>query len=359
MRISKLQERMKKENVSYSIFANLDSTSMDPDVDMTYLAGYHGNGVLVVGKRSARLLVPRMEIERARRSVVFDVEGFDKGELYSKIVACVKKHGRKKIVVGIRKSKMTVAVHESLSSTLKATIIDISGLCDKIRQIKSKDEISLISRACMATDLIFSKFIKRANGFRTEKEAANFILLETLKAGLEPSFLPIVASGKNSSMPHHMPDDTKIKRGFCVIDFGVRHKGYCSDMTRTIYFGRAGSAEREAYELLLGAQKMAIRKARPGISCGRLHDDVTKALGVFGERFIHGLGHGVGVGLHELPNLKPGNDALIMPGMVTTIEPGIYFEGKFGIRIEDDVAIGNSGNRVLTRSRKELIQAGR
>ena len=172
--------------------------------------------------------------------------------------------------------------------------------------------------------------------------------------GLELSFNPIVASGKNASMPHYAPAAKKIMKGFCVIDFGVKYKGYCSDITRTVYVGKPSKKEKEIFNMLLTIQKNAINKIKSSKKCSELYDFVNNSLGKYKSNFTHGLGHGVGVEIHELPNLTLNSKDRIKNNMVFTIEPGIYFPKRFGIRIEDTVLFKNKPI-VLTKTSKDLL----
>lgn len=155
-------------------------------------------------------------------------------------------------------------------------------------------------------------------------------------------------------MPHHEPSNTKIKKGFCVIDFGVKYKGYCSDITRTICIGKPSDKEKETYNSLLAIQKNTINQIRSGKKCSELYDFVNNSLGKHQKYFTHGLGHGVGTQIHEMPNLSLNSKDRIKNNMVFTIEPGIYFPGKYGIRIEDTIFFKNK-SILLTKTAKDLI----
>ena len=164
----------------------------------------------------------------------------------------------------------------------------------------------------------------------------------------------IVASGSNASSPHHKPSNAKIKKGFCVIDFGVKYRGYCSDITRTVYAGRPSLKEKEIYNSLLKIQEEAINLAKNNKKCSELYDFVNESLGKYKKYFTHGLGHGVGVEIHEMPNLTLNSKDRIKDGMAFTIEPGIYISGKFGIRIEDTILFKNRPI-ALTKTSKDLL----
>lgn len=226
----------------------------------------------------------------------------------------------------------------------------------EIMAIKLPSEIARLQRAAALTDQIFRSLIRRWRSFRTEAAVARQILLECAKHGVEPSFPPIVASGKNAANPHYHPGNKKIQSGFCVLDFGVRYQGYCSDMTRTIYVGRPNIAEKTLYQTLLRAQMSAIKMVRAGVSTADLDESCRQKLGNrLNTQFVHGLGHGLGTQVHEWPGVTKSQNVLLEENMVITIEPGVYKQGAYGIRIEDDVVVKKKGARVLTKSKKNLI----
>ena len=228
---------------------------------------------------------------------------------------------------------------------------------DRLMSIKSAQEIDLLREAARLTDDIFSKLLAAWPTFKTEQDAAEFIILESIKAGVEPSFPPIVASGANAANPHHHPAATLLQPGFCVIDMGVRYKGYCSDMTRTIYIGTPSKDERNAYNRILDAQTKTIDKINININIdiSSLSKFCRQELGPdFEPYFIHSLGHGLGTQVHEWPRISKKEDLLLEENMYITIEPGVYIPNAWGIRIEDDVLITKKGPVVLTTSPKEL-----
>ena len=224
-------------------------------------------------------------------------------------------------------------------------------------QVKTKDEINKIKKACRATDAIFGKILKLDLQNTTEIELRDFILVEIKKRGLRPSFKPIVTSGKHTGNEIHPfePLDKKLK-GFVIIDFGVVYEKYMSDMTRTIYVGTPTKYEKDLYNKLLASQIGAIKISKAGEKCASIDAYVRKYLGKDGKYFIHTLGHGVGTRIHELPRIyyktiKP----VLKENMVITIEPGLYIKNKFGMRIEDTCLITKKGCTPLTKSPKELI----
>lgn len=214
-----------------------------------------------------------------------------------------------------------------------------------------KNKLTSTKKASIITDQIFSKIIKNFKKFKSEKDIEKFILNEIKKRNLKPAFPPIIGTGKNASEIHHKPCK-EFNKGFCVIDFGVRVNGYCSDMTRTIYIGKPTKKEKQLYQHLLKVQKQGIKLAKPGITGKQISKLNLKLLGKHKNKMIHGLGHGVGKFIHMKPSLTLRSNDIIKKGDILTIEPGIYYKNRYGLRIEDTILVPN---KILTKSKKELL----
>ncbi len=227
-----------------------------------------------------------------------------------------------------------------------------------IISIKEPEEIQLLREACHYTDRCFRALILSWKSFRTETDAARFIETWFTERGLESSFPPIIASGPHAADPHHEPEATPLLPGFCVIDMGVRFKGYCSDMTRTIFIGRPTASDLARYRLLFNAQTLALNKVQAGIDTATIDDTCRRALSPLNKECIHSLGHGLGTAVHEWPRISANPSTILEPGMVITIEPGIYRPGSYGLRLEDDVVVEESGVTILTKTTKRLIRIG-
>jgi Xaa-Pro aminopeptidase len=221
----------------------------------------------------------------------------------------------------------------------------------------SKKKTESIRKACSVGDEIFSLILKniKSKSLKTEKDIDNFIRREARKRKLKISFPPVVANAANAAEIHHKPKKTKFKKGFLVLDFGVKVSGFCSDMTRTVFIGKAAPKERKIYNTLLSVQKSAIKKAKPRVECFEIDCFVRKKLKSLREYFLHSLGHGVGKKIHELPNLSPRSCNVLKKGDIITIEPGIYIKKKLGIRIEDTIIV-KKNPEILTKSPKRLIE---
>jgi Xaa-Pro dipeptidase len=222
-------------------------------------------------------------------------------------------------------------------------------------QIKNREEIQKIFRACKITDQIFDIVCKNAKS-KTEIELHDFILDEIKKRGLKPSFDPIVTSGVRAGNEiHPKPTNSKLS-GFVIVDFGVVYKKYMSDMTRMLYVGVPTKPERDLYNLVLLSHKKSARIVYPGIKCALADKTARNVLGKYNKYFIHTLGHGVGTKIHEYPKMyykieKP----IFKSGMVITIEPGIYIKGRCGIRIEDTYLVTQKGLKPMTNSTHKLV----
>jgi len=227
---------------------------------------------------------------------------------------------------------------------------------EKYNDRKTKKEISYIKKACEYSDKIFADLIDNFGYFRTEQDVADFISKETKKYGLVESFPSIVASGENGAYPHHVPTKKKLNKGFCVIDFGVKYNGYCSDMTRMIFLGMPSRKEIERYNLVLNVQEDCLTKTKEGANAYKIYSYAKKILG---KRFVHGLGHQIGKEVHDIIERainKKGHFAL-QKGMVVTVEPGIYVKNFYGIRIEDTVVVNDKKTEptILTKTPKNLL----
>jgi len=231
---------------------------------------------------------------------------------------------------------------------------------ERLRMVKTDEEVERISQAAALTDKGFEYIVSRIEPGRTEREIGLDLEVFLRSNGSEGvAFAPIVASGPNSARPHATVSDRQVGRGdFVKLDFGARVDGMCSDMTRTLVVGPASDRQREIHDAVLAANQAAIAAVRPGMS-GRDLDavarDLLDARGM-GDLFGHGLGHGVGIDVHEMPAVNRRNQESIPKGAVITIEPGVYEEGLGGVRIEDLLVVDSDGARVLSSAPRHLIE---
>jgi Xaa-Pro aminopeptidase len=229
-----------------------------------------------------------------------------------------------------------------------------------LRMVKDSSELRLMEKAAALGDRVFNAVLPHIESGIPETEIAAALEFFARSMGAEGmSFETIVASGKRSALPHGRATAARTSRnGFITLDFGVILNGYCSDMTRTVCVGRLSSSERAAYETVLEAQQAGVAAVKPGGSCGEVDEAARSVLRKAGlaKFFTHSTGHGVGLEIHESPRLAAGQTQELKPGMVVTVEPGIYLAGKFGIRIEDMVAVTQRGSKVLTNAPRALIE---
>jgi Xaa-Pro aminopeptidase len=235
-----------------------------------------------------------------------------------------------------------------------------ASLVEMLRTVKDGDELALMAEAARTGCKLFEHVLGVLRPEIAEIEVAAELEYQARKLGAEGmSFETIVAAGSRSAMPHGRATSAPLpRRGFVTMDFGIIHKGYCSDMTRTVFLGKPKPEERKVYEAVLEAQENAVHAVAPGASCAEVDEAARSVLRREGlaEFFTHSTGHGVGLEIHEPPRVGAGQTTRLEPGMVITIEPGIYLAGKFGIRIEDIVAVTGSGGQVLTPAPKALIE---
>jgi Xaa-Pro aminopeptidase len=233
-------------------------------------------------------------------------------------------------------------------------------LVAELRMVKDADELRLMEKAAALGDKVFNAVLPHIERGVAEAEIAASLEFFARSLGAEGmSFETIVASGKRSALPHGRATMTRVPRnGFITLDFGVILNGYCSDMTRTVCVGRLSSEERAVYEAVLEAQQAGVAAVKPGATCAEVDEAARAVLRKVGlsKYFTHSTGHGVGLEIHEAPRLAAGQTQELKPGMVVTVEPGVYLPGKFGIRIEDMVAVTQRGNKVLTKAPKALIE---
>ena|SRR3989344_5197546 len=340
--MKKLQEELVKRNIDCLIF----TTGESPNPNLFYLTGYNGAGFLVIPEIGKAILhVPTRDLSEAKLIKGVTVScGKKLSEAMAEFGISTKK-------IGIDFDNTTVTEFNMLKEKFECDLVDITEFMEEIRAIKNKEEIDKIQKACKITDEILEGFLKNFKNFKTEEEAAAYLVYEARIRGCVESFEPIVASGPNAAIPHHKPKG-KIHSGFCVIDFGVKYSGYCSDVTRTVYYGKPTKTEEKIYYDILREQERAIGFVKPGLIIADLCAEAEKKLK---QKLIHSLGHGLGIEVHEKPYVSTNNKTNLKEGMVITIEPGEYVEGKYGIRIEDDVLVTKNGCEVLSKFTKKLI----
>jgi Xaa-Pro aminopeptidase len=263
--------------------------------------------------------------------------------------------------VGIEAEHFTVAEKKRLNDALPGgtRLKDSPAVVERLRMVKDADELAKIRAAVKLGAKLFDRALEAIRPGVKESEVAAEMEYAARRAGAEEmSFPTIVASGARSALPHGRASEQAIRPGgFVVCDFGVILEGYCSDQTRTVWVGAASEDARAAYQAVLEAQQAAVDAVRPGIAVERVDAAARKVLQKAGlaRNFTHSTGHGVGLEIHEIPRVADGQKEILQPGMVITIEPGVYFPGKWGVRIEDMVAVTAAGREVLTPTGKGFL----
>jgi Xaa-Pro aminopeptidase len=327
--------------------------------DVGYLSGFTGEDswLLVAGCRAALITDPRFA-EQARREMQGVRVVVRKGSLAEALGETVRRTGVRRL--GFDPEHVSIALRGRLAKALgRARLVRAPGLVAGLRICKDKVEQQAVRRAIRVAEEAWREFRKAIRPGMTERRLAAELDYQMGLAGADgPAFPTICAVGPSSSMPHAVPGNRRLRRGqVLLVDFGARVDGYVCDLTRVVVAGRIAACFREVYEGVLAAQEAAVRRLGPGVPFADVDAaarEVLKAAGL-AKAFRHGTGHGIGREVHEAPWLGPRREAgTLQPGMVVTIEPGVYFPGRFGIRIEDDCLVTETGRRVLSRLEKDL-----
>jgi Xaa-Pro dipeptidase len=336
----------------------------EPLRDMTffYVTGFtsglfEGSAVFTYPDKSIRLVTSLLEQESARRAD-FPVRIFksvqERGKMFKSSLRGCKR-------IGLNSSELTHRNYMLLKKLApKAELVDVSQAVLKARVVKDRKEIAAIRKAGNIASEVAEEIIPYvAAGVKEFELAARINFLMQRKGASEPAFETIPASGPNSAEAHYTAADrTLVKGDFVLFDFGARYRKYVSDLTRTYVLGKAKKKQKEMYEIVLKTQKSAMRRIRPGVKASTVHNaaarmiDKTKYRG----KFTHGLGHSIGLSVHDGMGLGPFSDFKLEKGMVFTVEPGIYVRGYGGVRIEDDVVVTKDGCESLTHARRDLIE---
>jgi Xaa-Pro aminopeptidase len=340
--------------------AEVDAVLITDLINVRYLTGYTGsNGLALIGPDTRAFVTDFRYVEQAAEEVN---RGFDRLKASVDLLEALKHAlpGEGELRLGFEAAHVSVREHERLREILpdRIALIAVQGLVEELRAVKDPAELAAISAAAALADEAFERLIAGGLVGRTERDLALELEFDLRRSGAEqPSFSPIVAAGPHGALPHASPRAVEVRRGdLVVIDWGAQLEGYCSDCTRTVAAGAADDHAREIYQLVLDAQLAGLEAVKPGAG-GREVDRVARqrieAAG-HGEHFGHGLGHGVGLDVHEAPRLAQRSDAVLEAGNVVTVEPGVYLPGELGVRIEDLVLVTHDGREILTGMSKEL-----
>lgn len=326
--------------------------------NVRYLANFTGTtGLVFITQNDAYFVTDFRYTDQAAE----EAKGFEivknTGSIYQEVANIAKKEKIGKI--GFEAENITFSTYETINKMLPSELVPVKGIVEKLREVKTEDEIVLIKKAIEITEKAYDYILGFVKPGVTEIQVANeldFYMREEGASGI--SFDTIVASGVRSAMPHGVASSKEIEEGDMVtIDFGCYYEGYVSDMTRTFAVGDPGSQLKEIYEIVYQANKKVNEQAKAGMTGAELdavaRDYITEH--GYGEEFGHTTGHGIGLEVHEGPAISFRNENKLVVNNVITNEPGIYVSGLGGVRIEDDLVIKENGNEVLMTTPKELV----
>ncbi len=328
---------------------NLDVLVVTSPANVTYLTGFCGDDSwAVVSTRGVYLVTDGRYTEQARCECVGCRIVERSGPIAEAVAAVV--GGLKQRASVALEDGTSLAEHRELEKKLRRKVKVVHRIVEDCRAVKDSHEAAAIRRAAVIAAEVLDKVILRIRPGVTESEVAAAVDYEICSTGYGTSFATIVAFGANASRPHHRPGRRKLKKNDTgLIDFGVRYKGYCCDVTRCFVVGRVGKLYQQAYDVVRRAQAAAISAVGPGVSASEVDAAARTVVESSGLTvYRHGTGHGLGLEVHELPVIAKNSKEKLRPGMIFTIEPAVYVPGKFGIRIEDDVEVTETGCRILS-----------
>ena len=336
-----------------------DAMLLTSEANRFYATGFPASdGAAVVTRGGAYFFTDSRYIEAAENTIsgaeVLCVDG--NNSYTDRINDVLKKDGVSKL--GFEEESVTYAEYQKMEKELHAELFPNQTAVAWQRAVKTEEEYEVMVQAQRIAEKSFNDILGIISTDITEKDLAAELLYRMLKNGADDSsFDSIVVSAENSSMPHGVPSDMKIKKGFLTIDFGVKYKGYCSDTTRTLCIGQPTEEMKKIYYTVLDAQKAGIAAAKAGVLGSDIDGAARKVIADagYGDFFGHGFGHSLGVEIHEFPRASVAANVPIPAGVMISAEPGIYLPGKFGVRIEDVIYITEDGNRDITELDRELI----
>jgi Xaa-Pro dipeptidase len=364
-RVKRIYENIEKQNEKKPdviVIAN----ATEPILDMTFFyvtrletGRYEGSIAFLFPDGKLSVLTSLLEAESASKGS-FELHVF---RTYNEFIEIVEKILAGAKLIGINPDELTLKSHEFIKehAAKGAEFLNVSKAIKATRLVKDEAEINTMKKACRIASEVADRIPSMAKiGMKEFEVAAELSYMMQKLGAAGPSFETIAAFGKNSAEPHYSAGDVVLKEGdFMLLDFGALYRKYCSDITRTYFCGKASPKQRDMYETVLEAQRRALEVIRVGEPCSKPHIvaaeyiDSTEYKGLF----THGLGHGLGLAVHDGGGLNPrAADTLMEEGMVFTVEPGIYEPGYGGVRIEDDIVVRKDGPELLTNARKTLIE---
>ena len=341
---------------------NIDALIISDPYNMRYLSGFTGEGYVYVSENRLEIITDSRYTTAAGHE---KKDGFlvEETSLSKNAYAIIEGLILADKAGGVGYEDLCMICHDFellRKHCAGAKLIPLGDALNRLRIIKTPEELELLRTAESIGDMAFSHILEALRPGMTELEVAAELEYSMKKNGAEGlSFSTIAASGLNSACPHAVPSDKPLEKGdFLTMDFGCIYKGYCSDMTRTVVIGKANDRQRDVYNTVLKAQTEAMKHIRSGVIGADIHKvaaDVIAAAG-YGGFFGHGLGHSVGLYIHENPRFSPGEKKAVYAGTIETVEPGIYIPDFGGVRIEDMIVITENGYENFSHSPKELIE---
>ncbi|MDF0727328.1 Xaa-Pro peptidase family protein [Cytobacillus sp. S13-E01] len=350
IKLEKIRESFKDYGIDGLLITN--------SYNRRYMTEFTGTaGVAIISETKAVFITDFRYVEQANKQIKnFEIVQH-KGPIIEEVAKQAAAIGIQQL--GFEQDDLTFATYKAYEKELNTEFVPVSGAVEKLRLIKSESEIKILKEAAEIADSAYSHILNFICPGLTELEVSNELEMFMRKNGaVSSSFDIIVASGYRSALPHGVASEKIIEKGdFITLDFGAYYKGYCSDITRTLAVGEPSEELKKIYNIVLEAQLSGMAGIKPGMT-GRAADALTRDYITehgYGEYFGHSTGHGLGMEVHEAPSLSMKSDTVLEPGMIVTVEPGIYIAGLGGVRIEDDTVVTKDGNESLSYSTKELI----
>lgn len=358
-KLSKMQFFLKEQQIDVAFVTNPDN--------IFYFSGFQSDpherllGIVFFNNQDPFIICPKMEVpDVLAAGWSFDAIGHaDTDNPWEILAREIISRTDSVSSIAIEKSHLTVERYEALQTAFpQGTFAQLDDKINEFRVIKDKEELEKMRKAAKLADFAIEVGVKEIAEGKTEIEIVQKIEAAIKEKGYSMSFDTTVLSGPKAASPHGSPGTRKIQKGdFVLFDLGVIYEGYCSDITRTVAFGEINDEQRKIYETVKKSNEESINAVKPGVRCmdlDKISRDVIDEAG-YGEYYTHRLGHGLGISVHEFPSVTGTNELELKPGMVFTIEPGIYKSAVAGVRIEDDVVVTEDGVEVLTKYPKDLI----
>ena len=332
----------------------LDGIIISNPVNVRYLTGLSEEGILILAQKENIFVTDSRYIESVNHKLTLDDEiiAYDSKNLskydYEAIFMLDEN-------VGFEEKYVTYEKYKKYLQTYQVNLVETEGLIENQRIVKDEEEFEFIKKACEITDNAFEYIIRNIKEGMTEKEVAFEIEKFMIINGADGlAFESIVAFGENTSMPHAVPTDRVVQKGDIIqFDIGAKYKGYCADLSRVVFVEEIKEEYKEVYDFVLGEQKRLSQMLKDGANIKTVIKDRETEYKLKNYQVMHAFGHGVGLDIHELPILRSNQDNILKENSIIAIEPGVYFEGRFGIRIEDTFKVTKNGSENITKCKKD------